>query len=85
MKAKSNVVIYGKISLSSDSEDLKDLVGVLKTILSEVGYPEKRSVEDEKKEDEELKKQLKKLEDLNGDEAALHTEGAGRGENPGPV
>jgi len=37
MKGKSNVVIYGKISLSSDSEDLKDLVGVLKTIGLENG------------------------------------------------
>jgi hypothetical protein len=62
---KNNIVVYGKIQLSSDSEGLAELVDMLKKILNEIGYPDRRSPEDMKKEEDDLKKELEEL-DKNG-------------------
>lgn len=63
---KNNIVVYGKIQLSSDSEGLSDLVDMLKKILVEIGYPDRKSPEDMKKEEDDLKKEL---EDMGKDGA----------------
>lgn len=70
---KGNAISYGKVQIASDSESLSDLVGTLKQIIVELGYPEKI----DEGVDEDLEKAQKELaeEFKNGKKSEISSDG----------
>jgi hypothetical protein len=64
-RGKMSGIVWGKIEVYGE-EGLSEVKQVLIDVVTKLGYPERKSLEDEKKEEDALKKEL---EDMGKDGA----------------